>query len=610
MRLPIHTININQLPALPGVYVFYDQSANPLYVGKAKQLNKRLFYYFRQKIESPKTRTMMTKATELEYILTHTENEALLLESNLIKQYHPPYNIILRDDKSYPYIHITNHTFAQVKFHRGKQSDKGQYFGPFASSHAVYNTLKLIQRVFPVRQCSDGFFNNRSRPCLQYQIKRCSAPCVNLIDKESYAEDVNRLKSLLQGKNQQLIQQMSGKMLAHSDALEYEKATVVRNQIRALNHILEKQNINSNHINHNIDIIALGRLSGKCCIQIAFVRGGWQYGSKSITLKGKLLSEHNDATLLEIFISQYYQDKPASQIPHEIVSSHQPSGTILLEKMLTHKAGHKVAVRSRVRSERSQWLERARLNAQQALMRVLNDKELAKSRMTCLQELLHLRQLPKHIECVDISHTFGQATKASCVVFKEGLPSNKDYRIMDINDIQASDDYAAMKQALSRRYKRIQNDAQPMPDLLIVDGGKGQGKMAKEALQELNCSQLKLLAVAKGEYRKAGEETLFLPWQDNQTIVVTADNEALHLIQYIRDEAHRFAINGHRRKRSKQTIRTELEKIPGVGEKTRQNLLKHFGGMREIKKTSIQNLAQVQGVSMNLATAIYNYFHE
>lgn len=610
MRVSVSKVSIKELPLLPGVYIFYDKKSAPLYVGKAKQLAKRLSSYFRQTIDSPKTRAMMAKAEELEYILTQTENEALILEGNLIKQYHPPYNILLRDDKSYPYIHITQHAFPQVRFHRGKQNLKGQYFGPFASSHAVYNTLKLIQRVFPVRQCSDSFFNNRSRPCLQYQIKRCSAPCVGLVERESYQQDVDRLQALLQGKNNDLIQQMSDQMLDYSTQLEYEKATIVRDQIRELNHILEKQNINSNQINHHIDVIALGRLLGKCCIQIAFVRGGWQYGSKSITLKGKQLIEDDDASLLESFISQYYQDRPVQQIPHEIVISGKPNNHELLQSMLSDKAAHKVIINYRVRSERLQWLKTARLNATAALTRVVNDKELAKNRMSCLQDLLHLEHLPKHMECFDISHTFGQATKASCVVFKEGRPSNKDYRVMDIKGVSASDDYAAMKQALSRRYKRLQQGIQPLPDLLIVDGGKGQGKMAKEVLSELGCQNLEILAVAKGESRKAGEETLFLPWQDNTEVPVSSDNEALHLIQYIRDEAHRFAISGHRKKRGKQSIQTELENIPGVGAKTRQQLLKHFGGMAEIKRTSVQNLAKVKGVSPKLATAIYHYFHE
>ena len=567
MRIVISELNISELPSLSGVYIFYDAQSQPLYIGKAKQLNKRLANYFRKKVDSAKTKAMVAKAVQLEYILTHTENEALILESNLIKKHRPPYNILLRDDKSYPYIHITNHSYPQVKFHRGKQSIKGSYFGPFASSHAVHNTLKLIQRVFPVRQCSDSFFSNRSRPCLQYQIKRCTAPCVGLIDKASYAQDVDKLQSLLQGRNNQLVQQLSAQMLDYSEQLEYEKAMTIRNQIRELNHILEKQNINSNQISHHIDIIALGRLMGKYCVQIAFIRGGWQYGSKSITLKGRGLAQNDEASLLEIFISQYYQDKPSEQIPNEIVISKKPTNCGLLQDVLSDKARHKVVINYKVRAERLQWLATARLNAQQTLIRLVNDKELSKHRMECLRELLNFSKLPKHIECFDISHTFGQATKASCVVFKDGRPSNKDYRIMDINDVQANDDYAAMKQALSRRYKRIKNSAQPLPDLLIVDGGKGQGKMAKEVLQELGCETLPLLAVAKGESRKAGEETLLLPWQDNREISVHADNEGLHLIQYIRDEAHRFAIMRHRKKRSKQTIRTELEKIPGVGEK-------------------------------------------
>jgi excinuclease ABC subunit C len=610
LRTSIDQIKISELPRLPGVYIFYDKNDQPVYVGKARELNKRLSSYFRSNLDSLKTQAMMKQAEQLEYILTHTENEALILENNLIKKHKPPYNILLRDDKSYPYIQLTAHKYPQIKFHRGKQNPKGQYFGPFASTHAVQNTLKLIQKVFPVRQCDDTFFNNRSRPCLQYQIKRCTAPCVNLIDQQAYNEDVNKLRALLQGKSGELTAQLSQEMMQHSERLEYEKATLIRNQIRELNHILEKQNINSNQINHHIDIIALGRLSGKSCIQIAFIRRGWQYGSKSIILQGKKISEESDEQLLEVFISQYYQNKPRDQIPNEIVTNAQPNNHTLLQKALSESAQHKVSINHKARSERLRWLETASLNAQQTLIRLINDKELSKQRMHCLQQLIELPKMPQHIECFDISHTFGQATKGSCVVFKQGQPSTKDYRMMDIHDIKESDDYAAMKQALHRRYKRLKEDAQPLPDLIIVDGGKGQGKMAKEILDELELQHLTLLAVAKGVSRKAGEETLFLPQQNNREIQVTADNEGLHLIQHIRDEAHRFAITGHRKKRSKLTIKTELDKIPGVGEKTRQRLLQHFGGIKEIKKTSIQNLTQVKGISPKLATIIYNYYHE
>ena len=586
----------------PGVYQMLSASGEILYVGKARNLKKRVSSYFRKSGLAPKTAALMSHVAKVEVITTHTENEALILESNLIKKHRPRYNILLRDDKSYPYIYLSaNQKFPRLSLHRGARKGKGRYFGPYPSAGAVRESLRLMQKLFPVRQCEDGFFRNRSRPCLQYQIERCTAPCVDLISPDRYAEDVRHAVLFLEGKSGEVIEELVEKMEQAAEALRYEEAARLRDQISSLRRIQEKQYISGER--GNLDVVALAMQGGSASIQLFNFRHGQNLGSRSYFPKN--VQGQNESEVLYAFLAQHYLDH---QPPAEILVSQPPEQLSLLQAVLGEEAGHKVAIRHQLRSERARWMRMAQENADLALNSRLSHAASAVARVEALQDALSLDQLPQRMECFDISHTMGEETVASCVVFEEGVPLKSDYRRFNIEAITGGDDYAAMRQALERRYTRLKKGEGKMPDLLLIDGGPGQCSQAHAVLEELQVEGVQILGVAKGPDRKEGQEKLFLDGQSAQTL--PADASALLLIQQIRDEAHRFAITGHRQRRAKKRRSSPLEGIAGVGPKRRQQLLNHFGGLQEVARTGVEDLAVIQGINREIAQRIYDRFHD
>ena len=598
---------VKSLTGKPGVYRMLDAEGTVIYVGKASNLKKRVSSYFQKNISSPKTRVMVSRICYIEVTVTHTENEALLLENNLIKSLKPRYNVLFRDDKSYPYIYLSEQTFPRLSFHRGAQRAKGRYFGPYPSSGAVRETLNLLQKLFSVRQCEDSFYNNRSRPCLQYQIKRCTAPCVGLVEPEQYQADVRHAVMFLEGKSSEVIDDLVRRMEQAAADLEYEQAARFRDQIASLRRVQEKQYISAE--SGDLDVIAAAVERGVGCVQVFTIRGGQNLGNRTYYPKmeaGQLETE--DAThLLDSFLPQYYL-RAGRPIPSEILLSHAASEPELLEQVLSEQSGHKVALSYRLRSQRARWVKMALQNARQALRTRLNSQSSLLQRFEALQEALNLDEMPRRLECFDISHTMGEATVASCVVFDTNGPLKADYRRFNIKDITPGDDYAAMHQALSRRYRRLKEGEGKLPDILLIDGGKGQVSQAEEVLTELQVSGVLLLGIAKGPDRKPGLETLYLSEQKTE-IILPADSRALHLIQHIRDEAHRFAITGHRQRRQRSRTTSPLEAIPGLGPKRRQLLLKQFGGLQEVARAGVEDLARVNGISPKLAQQIYDTFH-
>jgi len=584
----------------PGVYRMIGARGQILYVGKAKDLAKRVGSYF-TRATNKRIALMVSQITDIEITVTHTEAEALILENNLIKTHKPRYNVLLRDDKSYPYIFLSGDEFPRLGFHRGARNQKGRYFGPYPSSGAVRETLKLLQKLFPVRQCEDSYFANRSRPCLQYQIERCTAPCVGFVTPERYAQDVRDIELFLEGKASDVVQRWVGKMERAAEALEYEEAAKLRDQIAALTTIQEKQYVSGER--GDLDIVAVASKQGVACIQLFFVRHGHNLGNK--TLYPRTGEGASEAELISAFIAQYYLDKA---VPAEILVNVPPQDAEVLEAGLSTQAGRRVRIHTSPRGDRARWLKMARTNAAMAVEARLATSAASGQRMEALQQALELDELPRRMECFDISHTGGSMTVASCVVFQDGAPLNSDYRRFNIKGIQPGDDYAAMRQALRRRYTRLLNGEGQMPDILLIDGGKGQLSAAHEILTEIGVSGLLLLGVAKGPDRRPGLETLFLLGQD-QPLILPANSPALHLVQHIRDEAHRFAITGHRQRRAKSKRASPLEEIPGIGAKRRQRLLKHFGGLQGLSRAGAEDIAKVEGISAKLAQDVYVAFH-
>ncbi|MCW8889651.1 MAG: excinuclease ABC subunit UvrC, partial [Sedimenticola sp.] len=527
---------------------------------------------------------------------------ALILENNLIKSLKPKYNILLRDDKSYPYIYLSADSFPRLAYHRGKRKAKGRFFGPYPNAGSMRETLQLMQKLFPVRQCDETFYKNRSRPCLQYQIKRCGAPCVGLISEQTYAEDVKDAVLFLEGKTDEVIKGLVQRMESASAALKFEQAARLRDQVAALSRIQEKQFITGER--GDLDIIACHSKGGSACVQLFFIRNGRNLGNKAFYPSTAGIEKEGE--ILSAFIAQYYIGK---QIPAEIVVSHAPEGRGLLEEVLSQESGRQVKLRTQVRANRAQWLRMATQNAQLALDARLASKAGMRSRLEALQQGLGQEALPGRMECFDISHTGGELTVASCVVFDANGPLKTDYRRFNIDGIRGGDDYAAMAQALTRRYTRIQEGEGQLPDILFIDGGKGQLHAAAEVLEELAIVGVLLVGVAKGPDRRAGMEQLFLLGRE-RPIILPADSPALHLIQQIRDEAHRFAITGHRQRRNKSRKTSVLEQINGIGAKRRQHLLKHFGGIQGIARAGVVDLERVEGISRKLAEQIYAVFHE
>lgn len=583
----------------PGVYRMFDAAGVILYVGKAKNLKKRLASYFRATGLSPKTQSLVSQIQSIEITITHTESEALLLESNLIKEHRPRYNILLRDDKSYPYIFVSDkHSFPRIVVHRGARNLPGKYLGPYPNAGAVRETLQFIHKLFRIRQCEDSYFNNRSRPCLQYQIKRCTAPCVGYIDEQHYRADINRALLFLEGKNTQLIDDMVQQMEQASSKLDFEKAAEFRDQIRTLQKVLEKQYISGD--SRDIDVIACVSDAGQACVQVFMIRDGRNLGNRGYF--PQLPEATAEAEVLSAFLSQYYLQH---EIPDEILLSHAPEELGLLESVLSEQARHKIKISCNVRGDRTRWLQMAVNNAQTALTTRLTSRASTMHRFEALQNILELDELPERLECFDISHTRGEATVASCVVFTLEGAFKQDYRRFNIEGIEPGDDYAAMRQALQRRYTRLKKGEAKLPDILFIDGGKGQLRQAVEVLDQLEIDNVLIIGVAKGEGRKAGLEKLVFA-DGRADVYLPQDDIAFHLILQVRDEAHRFAISGHRGQRDKARQQSTLETIPGLGPKRRHALIQYFAGIQGVRQAGVDDLVKVQGISRKLAQIIYD----
>ncbi len=585
----------------PGVYRMLDAEGNVLYVGKAKDLKRRVTSYFSRGLNL-RLQSMVSRIADIQITVTQTEGEALLLENNLIKELRPRYNVLLRDDKTYPHIYLTTHQgFPRLAFHRGSRSRNGRYFGPYPSAGAVRETLQLLQKLFPVRQCEDAFYRNRSRPCLQYQIKRCTGPCVGLVTEADYARDVEDTVLFLEGRTNRVIDGLVARMEQASEALEFEQAARYRDQIATLRRIQEKQYVSGE--SGDLDIVAIQVAAGLACVQVFFVRGGRSLGNK--TFFPKAPEGEKPERILSAFLTQYYIGKV---IPQEIIVPRRPADGDLLEAVFSEQAGRRVALRSRVRSERSRWLKMATGNAKLALESRLASQDGYQERLESLRDGLGLDEVPVRMECFDISHTAGERTVASCVVFDQEGPRKADYRRFNIEGITPGDDYAAMEQALHRRYTRVRDGEVEPPDILFIDGGRGQLGKAEDMLQELGLGGITLVGVAKGPERKPGLEQLWLSGHAAATIL-PGSSPALHLVQQIRDEAHRFAITGHRQRRAKARRTSVLEELPGIGPKRRQRLLKQFGGLQELSRAGVEDIARVEGVSRQLAQQIYDALH-
>ena len=585
----------------PGVYRMIDATNTVLYVGKAKNLKKRVSSYFRASGLSSKNRVMVSQIANIEITVTHTENEALILENNLIKELMPRYNILLRDDKTYPYLFISADPFPRIGLHRGAKRKQGRYFGPYPSAGAVRESLHLLQKLFPVRQCDDSYYQNRSRPCLQYQIKRCTAPCVDMVSKEDYQRDIEHTILFLEGKNQQVLDDLSEQMAMASAALEFEEAAGIRDKVVSLRRVQERQYITS--AQGDLDVLAAIVRDGITVVEVSFIRGGRSLGSKSYFPKGS--SNSSAEELLAAFIPQYYLGK---NVPSEILVSHKFDDMALLQEVLKSESKHRVVIRCPQRGNSVRWMKMALTNAEISLVQRLSSRSNFLKRFEALQEALNLEEMPKRIECFDISHTSGEKTVASCVVFGLEGAIKSDYRKFNIEGITGGDDYAAMNQALSRRFLRLQKGEGKRPDLLLIDGGKGQLTEAISVMTELQLD-IDILGIAKGPARKPGEETLFLVGQAGE-VNLSADSPALHLLQQVRDEAHRFAITGHRQRRAKVRNTSPLEAVEGMGPKRRQKLLQQFGGLQEVQRAGVEDIASVEGISQSLAQKIYDAFHD
>jgi excinuclease ABC subunit C len=589
----------------PGVYRMIDKQDKVIYVGKAKNLKKRLASYFRKTGLSTRIMSLVNNISKIEVINTRTESEALLLENDLIKNLNPRYNILFRDDKSYPYVCLSKHDFPRLKIFRGKPDKrKGIFFGPFPSAGSIRYTINHVQRMFQLRNCEDSAMSNRTRACLQYQIKRCTGPCVGHTDRKNYQLQIDQAQMFLEGQSSELIDQQIKLMEKYSAELDYEQAAQIRDRIEILRRVTEKQFVTD--FDGDIDIIACELRQDFSCIQLFMIRNGTSLGNKPFFNRAKL--DTDAASLIESFIIQHYSNHPA---PREIIVSHDLENIDVLTESLHQLNQSRIRIVHNVRNKRRHALENAINNAGQALESYLLSASLLSKRFQSLVELLHLENPPERIECFDISHTMGEATKASCVVFgKEGAIKN-EYRCYNINDIQPGDDYAAMRQVLDRRYRKRQNTPEQLPDLILIDGGKGQLGVALDVLEELNIltvkANLRVFGVAKGVERRAGYEEIID--EEMTALNFPMDSPALLLIQQIRDEAHRFAITGHRQARAKARRKSRLEEIPGIGVKKRQLLLNTFGGLQGIQAAGVEELMQIRGINRETAQVIYDSFH-
>ena len=593
---------LRSLTHRPGVYRMLNAKGKVIYVGKARDLRKRVSSYFQRAHTDAKTAAMLQSVADVEVTVTNTEADALILEYNLIKRHKPRFNVVLRDDKSYPYIYVTDHPYPRIEFHRGARAGKGRYFGPYPNAGAVRKTVNELQKLFLVRNCDDSYFSNRTRPCLQYQIKRCTAPCVDLVDRETYKADIDAAILFLEGKNRSVIDSFVRRMERAAENREYELAARYRDQIGRIKKIEAEQSISRNNA-RDLDVIAVSSKSGFHCVTVLFIRNGALLGSRNHF--PKVGGDPGMEQILNGFLSQYYLGREA---PGEIVIDAAIEDKELLEQGLTARSGHKVRIKDRVRGDRQRWLQMARTNADQGLRSQIASNATIERQFTALAEALDLESIPERLECFDVSHISGEATVASCVVFNRSGPLKSDYRRFNLTPAAAGDDYAAMAEVLRRRYERVKKGEVAMPDLLLVDGGKGQLAEAMTVLDELELDWLQVVGVAKGRARRPGQEQLFLAGRNTPTIL-PPDSPALLLIQQIRDEAHRFAITGHRQRRARARTTSSLEQIPGLGPKRRRELLRQFGGLQGVRSAGVGDLAKVHGISRNLAQRIYDDLH-
>lgn len=598
---------LKTLPSYPGIYQMLGKDGEVLYVGKASHLKNRVSSYFRQTGLAPKTRALVARICQISVTVTNSETEALLLEQNLIKALSPPYNILLRDAKSYPYIFMDNsQPYPSLVLKRVRKKGKqGVYFGPYPSAGAVRESLSLLQKIFQIRQCEDSFFKNRSRPCLQYQIKRCSGPCVGIVSEEDYAADLKHASLFLQGKNPALLKILMEDMQRASAALEFEKAALYRDQIAHLRHVQEQQSIES--LQGEIDVLSIRLKSGIACAHVIFVRGGRVVGSRNYFPKISLEEDENQ--VCESFLSQFYiGGQSVRDLPSEIVVQIDSNFGQVFESALRESSGKKIVLKTEVRGDRAKWLDLADKNVELALDAHIGNRQTLHKRFAALASVLDLDETPKRIECFDISHSHGESTVASCVVFGMDGPIKADYRVYNISDITPGDDYAAMEQALDKRYRKRRTEEAKMPDILLIDGGKGQLTSARKVFEELQISGVSLLGVAKGPSRKPGLEQIIDAFTGE--IYSFRDNPSgLLLIQQVRDEAHRAAVTGHRLRRDKKRVRSSLEEIPGLGPKRRKNLLNFFGSVKAISRAGVEEIAKVEGISQNLAQLIFEHLH-
>lgn len=588
----------------PGVYRMFDGEGRLLYVGKAKNLKKRLSSYFRKTGQAPKTAALVARIAQIETTITANETEALLLEQTLIKEWRPPYNILLRDDKSYPYVFLSDGEFPRLGIHRGAKKAKGRYFGPYPSALAIRESLSLLQKTFLVRQCEDSYYKNRTRPCLQYQIKRCKGPCVGLVSPEEYAEDVRHSVMFLDGRSNALSEELSASMEKASMALEFERAAELRDQIAMLRRVQDQQSMEGG--TGDVDVVAVMLTPGGACVHLISVRGGRVLGSKNFFPQVAIEEEGGD--VLMAFLAQYYLGNAERDLPSELIVNVQHEDFATLIEAIESLRGRSISISLRVRGTRARWQQLAVTNAEQALAARLANRQHLAERFEALATVLEMDEPPQRMECFDISHSSGEATVASCVVFGPEGPLKSDYRRFNIEGVTAGDDYAAMHQALTRRFSKIKDGEGKLPDVLLVDGGKGQLAMAREVLQELAVPDLILLGVAKGTTRKPGLEVLYLNDAEHE-FTLPGNSPALHLIQQIRDESHRFAITGHRARRGKTRRTSTLEEVAGIGPKRRRELLNHFGGLQELSRASAEEIAKAPGISKKLAELIYDTLH-
>ena len=572
-----------------------------IYIGKAKDLKKRVSSYFGRTQVSPRTKLMVGNIDSIEFTITNTEAEALILENNLIKKFMPRYNVIFRDDKSYPYLSISNDKFPRMLFHRGKQKKETKYFGPFPNSGAVRESIKLLQKVFMLRTCENSVFNNRTRPCLEYQIKRCTGPCVNLISEKDYKKDTEQAALFLKGKDSAVVGDLTKRMNEYSANFNYERAAIFRDRIQSLRQVRLKQSV-SDFSEKDADIISYESSLGQVCVNVVMIRGGRHLGDKSFFPKNNI--DREEKNIIEIFISQYYDQKS----PPPVLVSEESVDKDLINKFFILKEYPAVKIITRLRADKKMWMVMAKKNATEALRQKNSQEASQLKRLESFRSLLNVSDDINRIECFDISHTMGEGTVASCVVYDKNSLQNKEYRRYNIKDITPGDDYGAMKEVLKRRYEKIIATDGLKPDIILIDGGKGQLSVAMNIMEKLGIVDILLVGVSKGPARKSGQETLYIAGGavlDN----IDSSNLGFHLIQQIRDEAHRFAIVGHRARRSKARLTSSIENIEGVGSTKRKSLLVYFGGLDGVKNAPIEELVMVAGINTNLAQKIYNFFH-